>query len=180
MICRADADDGFRDPMFTIAVERLSIGAGERPVVFHQAVQRIPGEIKAIDIRISTLQGGDDPQCLRVVIETSVPGETDIERPFSGMPEGGMSKVVRERERFGQIFIQPEGSSQRTRDLSDLQRMSEPGAEMVAFVKNEHLRLMLEPAKGCGMDDAVAIAAKIVARRVGRLGMHASAALTGM
>ena len=114
------------------------------------------------------------------MIETAIPREADVQGPLSRMSKRGMSKVMRERECLGEIFIQPEGPRQRTRDLSNLQRMSEPGSEMVAFVKDEDLGLVLEPAEGGGMDDAVAIASKIVACRVGRLGVQASSALTGM
>src|SRR5215212_6460416 len=51
---------------------------------------------------------------------------------------------------------------------------------MVAFVKNEHLSLMLEAAEGRGVDDAVAIAAKVVTRGVGWFRLQASAARSRM
>ena len=43
--------------------------------------------------------------------------------------------------------------------------MRQPGAEMVAFMRHEDLGLVLQPAKGGGMDDAVAVALE---RRAGR------------
>ncbi len=47
---------------------------------------------------------------------------------------------------------------------------------MIAFMENEHLRLVGEPPEGGGMDDAVAIAAKGAARRAGWLGVEPAAA----
>ena len=44
-------------------------------------------------------------------------------------------------------------------------RMGQPGAEMVALVIDEDLRLVLEPAEGGGMDDAVAVALELAAGR---------------
>ena len=48
---------------------------------------------------------------------------------------------------------------------------------MVALVEHEHLRLVLEPAEGGRMDDAVAVAAEVVARRARRLGNEPATAL---
>src|SRR6202171_3727731 len=43
--------------------------------------------------------------------------------------------------------------------------MGEPGAEMVALVRNEDLRLVGQPPEGRAMDDAVAIPLKCRPRR---------------
>ncbi len=53
----------------------------------------------------------------------------------------------------------------------------EPGAEQVALVVQEHLRLVDQPAKGRGMHDAVAVALEGIARGRGRLGMPTAARL---
>ena len=58
-----------------------------------------------------------------------------------------------------------ERAGQRAGDLRDLDRVGEAGAEMVALVVDEHLRLVGEAAEGGRMDDAVAVALEAV--RVG-------------
>jgi hypothetical protein len=51
---------------------------------------------------------------------------------------------------------------------------------MIAFMEDENLRLVLEAPKGRGMDDTVAIAPEIIARRVRGLGVQPPAALPRM
>src|SRR5215207_8481783 len=96
------------------------------------------------------------------------------------MSKRRMAEVMRERQRFGQVLVQPKCACERARDLHDFQRMCQPGAKMVAFMKNEYLCLVLQAPKGGGVDDAVAIAPKVVARRVRGLAMQTPAAPSGM
>src|SRR5256885_2602554 len=55
------------------------------------------------------------------------------------------------------------------KNLRDLERMGETGSKMIAFVKDEDLRLMCQPPKGRRMNDAVAIASEIAAGGTRRL-----------
>ena len=80
------------------------------------------------------------------------------------MAERRMAEIMRQRQRLGEILVEPERARQRAGDLGDFQRMGEPGAEMIALVKDEDLRLVRQPAKGGRMDDAVAIAPERAAR----------------
>ena len=86
-----------------------------------------------------------------------------------------MAEVVRERQRLRKILVEPERAGDRAGDLRHLERMGQARAEMVALVVDEDLRLVLQPAKGVGMDDAVAVALERRAKRVFRLGMDAPA-----
>ena len=74
----------------------------------------------------------------------------------------------------------PRAAGERSCDLSDFERMGQPGAKMIAFVKNEDLRLVREPAEGGGMDDAVAVAAEIAAGLRPRLRAQPPAAAAGI
>jgi hypothetical protein len=67
---------------------------------------------------------------------------------------------MRKRKRLGEIVVEAERAGKRARDLTDFERMGEPGAEMVALVRNEDLRLVGQPPEGGAVDDAVAIALK--------------------
>src|SRR5262249_54167684 len=83
---------------------------------------------------------------------------------------------MRERQRLGQIFIEPQAPGQRARNLRDLERMGKPCAIVIALVKNENLGLVLETAECGGVDDTVAIAAKGAAAGAGWLGVKPAAA----
>ena len=65
-----------------------------------------------------------------------------------------------ETNAFDQVFVPAQGARQSPADLGNLQRVREAGAEVVAFVVDEDLRLVFQPAEGGGVDDAVAVALK--------------------
>ena len=81
-----------------------------------------------------------------------------------------MAQIVAKRDRFGEIVVEPERPSKGAGDLRHLDRVGEAGSEMVALVIDEHLRLVGEAAEGGRMDDPVAVALELGARRRGRLG----------
>ena len=135
-----------------------------------QPLERFPGEIEPVEIGVAALQRGDDPQGLRIVVEAAIGPEHFVERPFADMAERRVAEVMRQRERFGEILVEPERTRERARNLLHFQGMRQPGAVMVALVEHEDLGLVLQAAEGSGMDDAVAIPAEIVAARARRLG----------
>ena len=90
------------------------------------------------------------------------------------MAERRMAEVVRQRQRFREVLVEPELPGQRAGDLRHFERMGQPGAIMVALVEHEDLGLVLEAAKGGGMDDPVAIAPKRAAGLARRLGITAA------
>ena len=61
--------------------------------------------------------------------------------------------------------LRPQGARDRAAELRHFERMREPRAEQVAFVVQEHLRLVDQPAKRRGVHDAVAVALELGARR---------------
>ena len=142
-----------------------------------QALQRLPGEVEPVEGGVAALERGDDAQRLRIVVEAAGIGEAAVERALAGMAERRMAEVVGERQRLAQILVEPERAGERAGDLRDFERVGEPGAEMVALVEDEHLRLVGQPAEGGGMDDAVAVAAEIGAGRRRRLRAQPAAAL---
>jgi len=81
------------------------------------------------------------------------------------VPKRRMSDIMRERHRFSQVFIEPKRSSDGARNLDNFQRMREPRSVMIALMRHENLRFLLQTAKSRGMDNSVAIALK---RRPGR------------
>ncbi len=96
-----------------------------------------------------------------------------VERILAGMAEGRVAEVVRQRQRLGQILVEPQRAGQRAGDLRHLDRVGQARAEMVALVVDEDLRLVLQPAERGRVDDAVAVALELAAGR--RAGLAAPA-----
>lgn len=119
----------------------------------------------------------DDSQALQVVLEAAVLAHACIQRVLPGMAERRMAEIVRERDRFDEILVQAQVARDRARDLRDFEAVRKTGAEQVAFVIDEDLRLVFEPAKRGRMDDAVAVALEFGARRRRRFRMAAAARL---
>ena len=126
---------------------------------------------------IAALQIGHDAQRLRIVVEAAVIREAVVERAFAGMAERRMAEVVGQRQRLRQILVEAERAGERAGDLGDFERVGQPRAEMIALVIDEHLGLVGEPAEGGRMDDAVAVAAELVAGGAWRLGVAPAPAL---
>ena len=164
------AEDGGRDAPRPVSLRRRARGVEQRPVVLDEARQRRLGQVEAVELGVMPLELGHDAQSVAVVVEAAVLGHTGVEGVLAGMPEGGVAEIVAERDRFREIIVEPQGASERARDLRHLDRVGETGAEMVALVIDEHLGLVGETAEGGRMDDAVAVALEVGPRRRGRLG----------
>src|SRR3954454_2484795 len=80
------------------------------------------------------------------------------------MPERRMTEIVRERNRFGEVFIKRKRARDRATDRRDLDRMRQPRPQMIARPVEEDLRLVFQPAKRARMDDSRAIALKLGAK----------------
>ena len=136
-------------------------------------------EVQAVERRVALLQLVDHAQALQVVLEAAVARHAFVQRVLAGMAERRVAQVVRQRDRLDQVLVQPQRPRDRTAQLRHLDRVREPRAEQVAFVVQEHLRLVDQPAERGGMDDAVAVALELGAGRRRRLGMAAAAAARG-
>ena len=76
---------------------------------------------------------------------------------------------MRQRQGFGQILIQPQQPRDGPRNLRHFNGMGQARAEMIAFVIDKHLRLVLQPAKGGRVNDAVPVPLKGRPRITARL-----------
>ena len=158
-------EDRQRHSARRIAQGRIARRIEKRAIMLDQPLEGFPSEIEAIVIRIATLEPGDDPQSLGVVVETAECRHARFQHILAGMAEGRMAEVVRQGQRLRQILIEPEGAGERAGDLADLDGMGQAGAEMIALMIDEDLGLVLEPAEGRGMDDPVPVALEFAARR---------------
>ena len=71
--------------------------------------------------------------------------------------------------------LRPSCSGDGARDLRDFDGVGEAVAEMIGIAAGEDLGLGFQAAEGAGVDDAVAVALEVVAVRMRRLGITASA-----
>ena len=83
-----------------------------------------------------------------------------VEDALAGVSERRVPEVVSERDRFGQLFVEPQHLGDAARDLRDLQRVGQPRAVVIAGRREEHLGLVLEPAERLAVNDAIAVALK--------------------
>ena len=97
-------------------------------------------------------------KAVAVVVEAAVLGHAGVERVLAGMAERRVAEIVAERDRFGEVVVEPQRPGQRAGDLRHLDGVGQAGAEMVALVIDEDLGLVGEAAEGGRMDDAVAVA----------------------
>ncbi len=148
----------------------------ERAVVLDDAFERFPGEIETVEGGVSALQAGDHAKALGVVVEAAVRLHQLFERVLAGVAERRMAEIVGKGQRLRQILVGGERPANGAGDLRHFEAVGEPGAEKVALVVDEHLRLVLKPAKRGGVDDAVAIALEAGARPALRLGVQPAAA----
>ena len=100
-----------------------------------------------------------------------------VSSAFSPACPKGDARFVHQGQRFDQIHVQAELGGDGAGDLSDFNGVGEAIAEVVGITAGEDLGLGFQPAKCAGMDDAVAIALKIIAVRMRGLGITASAGL---
>ena len=104
------------------------------------------------------LEHVDDPQALLVVPEAA--GHERVEHALAGVAERRVAEVVAERDRLGELLVQPQHLGDGARDLRHLERVRQPRAVVVAGRGEEDLRLVLQPPERLAVDDAVAIVLK--------------------
>ena len=137
-------------------------------VVLHQAFQRFPCQVQAVEAGVTALQLRDDSQGLGVVLETAVLLHAIVQHFLAHVAEGRVAQIVRQRQCLGEILVQRKRAGDGAGDLRHLQRMGESRAEMVAVVGDEHLGLVHQAAEGGGVHDAVAVTLEGCAQAVVR------------
>ncbi len=104
----------------------------------------------------SCLQHVDDAQALLVMVEAA--RNERAQHPLAGVAERRVAEIVTERDRLGQLLVEVQHLGDGAGDLRHLQRVRQARAVVIAARREEHLRLVLQPAKRLGVDDAIAIA----------------------
>ena len=84
-------------------------------------------------------------------------------RVLTRMTERRVPKIVRERDGFGQIFIQAQVACHGAPICATSSECVSRVRKQIAFMIDEHLRLVLQPSKSRRMNDAIAIALELTA-----------------
>jgi hypothetical protein len=86
-----------------------------------------------------------------------------FQRVFACMAEGGVTNIMRQAKRLGQIFIEPQCARDCAAYLGNLQTVGQADAIMIAIGGNEDLRFVPQSPESDGMDDAITITLKDIA-----------------
>ena len=100
----------------------------------------------------------------RVMVESPGIGERGIERILAAVTEGWMAEIVGQAQCFRQILVEAERARDCAADLGDFEAVRQAHPEMIAVRRDEHLRLVAQPAKRDRVDDPVAVALENIAR----------------
>ena len=146
--------------------------AAQRAVMLGEALQRLPRQVQPVEAGVAGFPRGAGLEGLRIVVEAAIGLHRGIQRILPGMAEGGMAEVVGDGQRLRQIFLQRQFPGDGARDLRDFQAVGQARPEMVAFVVDEDLGLVLQAPEGGGVDDAVAVALEGRTCAAGGLGMQ--------
>ena len=99
-----------------------------------------------------------------------------VQLVFAGVRERRMTDVVRQRQGFGEVFVETERRGHGAGDLGHFDGVGEPVPKMIRDTRRKDLRLILQAAEGARMYDAVAIALELTAVRMRQFGIAAAAA----
>ena len=125
--------------------------------VLEDAFARLEREVEAVESAVALLELVDHAQRLQVVLEPAVLLHALVQRVLSGVAERRVPEVVRQGDRLDEVFVDAELPGDRATDLRDLERVRQARAEEIAFVIDEDLGLVLEPAERAGVDHAIAV-----------------------
>ena len=100
-----------------------------------------------------------------------------VQRPLPRMAKGCVAQIVPQRDGLCQIFIEAQRPSNGTGDLTDLQRMGEPGAVMIPLRRKEYLRFLLETAERLAVQNTVPVPLEAGAHHVRFLGAQPPSAV---
>ena len=144
--------------------------------VFDDALAHFESQIQPAKGGVALLEIFHDAQSVQVVVEEKAVGaHGGVQSLLAGVAKRRMAQVMHQRERFGQIDVEIECARDGARNLRHFNSVGEPVAEVVGIAAGENLGLGFEAAKSAGVDDAVAVALKVVAVGMRRFREAASA-----
>src|SRR5690606_14020224 len=141
-------------------------------------------QIEPVERPIALLEFVHYAQALQVVLEAAgirrELAHAGVQRILAGVAERRVAKVMGQRNRFDEVFVQAQRARQRAGDLRHFETVGEARAKQIAFMVDENLGLVLEPPKGTGVDDAIAVTLELGTACRWRLCVAAPAAQPGI
>src|ERR1700722_17305046 len=127
--------------------------------MFDDSFANFKRQIEAWKIQITLLELLDESQRLQIVIEAvAMRPQQFIKFALARVAERRGADVVHERQSFGEIGVELQGSRDGARNLRDFQGVRETVAKMVGISRGEDLRFCFQPTECPRMDHAVAVA----------------------
>src|SRR5205814_9610140 len=96
-----------------------------------QSFAELECQIQSGKIRIRVLEQFDHAQTLPVMLEATVVAHALSQNFFAGMSERSVAEIVRQCDRFGEIFIERERAGDRPTDRRDFDGMRQPRPQMI-------------------------------------------------
>src|SRR5271166_4492177 len=103
-----------------VVVGDVARRVAQRAIVLDQPLQRLPGQVEPVEAGVAALQQGHDAQRLRVVVEPAERLHRQAQRLLPRMAERRVAQIVRQRQRLGQVLVQPQRAGDRAGDLRHL------------------------------------------------------------
>ena len=140
--------------------------------VFDHAFPNRKREVETREPRVPLLKTLHDAQRMNVVVEiVSERSHLMVQLLFPRVSEGRVPDVMRQRQRFREVLVETHRRGERACNLGDFHRVRQAIAEVVGESGAEDLRFIFQPPKSPRMDDAVAVALKVVPVRMRLLGI---------
>lgn len=145
-----------------------------------QPLKTLPGQVQPVELGVAPLEFGDDAQRLGIVVEAAMGLQHLVQGVLARMAERRVTEIVNEGDAFGEVLVELEGTRQGAGDLRHFDRVRQPRPIVVAVGSDEDLCLVLQPAKGRRVDDAIAIALEIRTCRARRFRIEPAARRPGV
>jgi hypothetical protein len=89
------------------AFQRPPLRVDQRAIVLDQPLERLLGQVEAVEIGVAALEFGHQAQAVAVVVETAMRSHAGVERVLAGVAERRVAEVVAERHRLGKLVVEP-------------------------------------------------------------------------
>ena len=89
-----------------------------------------------------------DPQTMPIVLEPPMPPHQPIHHRLAFVPKRRVTEVMRQGNRFGQGFVEPQGACDVSRNRRHFDGVGESSAIVIARTVQKYLSLVLQPAEG--------------------------------
>src|SRR3990172_5390445 len=101
--------------------------------MLEDALAGFESQIQAAKWSVLLFQHVDDPQRLQIVLKTTISAHAVVQRTLSGVPEGRMPQVMRQRDGLRQILVERKRSCHGARDLCNFNGVRQARAEHIAL-----------------------------------------------